>query len=116
MELILHSSLALLLIGGIFLSIGDISMKEWMRVSDGNLLIHSPYYLLGLLVYCIGLTFFAYSLRDKNIAVASIIIIFFNVLIVLLVGYFFFNEQFTLLHLIGILLGLASIAVLEQAG
>lgn len=86
-----------------------------MQVSGGDFHIGTASYFAGLFVYAIGLTLFAFSLKSKNIAVASVIIIFFNVLIVLVVGHFFFGERFTMLHFWGIVLGLASVVVLEMA-
>jgi len=101
--------LLLLFIGGIILTIGDIVMKKWV----GS---HSFYtYILGLGIYLVGLNFLAQSFRYKNIAVASVIFVIFNVAILSFVSWFYFREKLSVLQLAGIAMGIASIVILEMA-
>ena len=95
--------------GGAILTIGDIVMKKW--VSD-----HSPYvYVLGLVIYLIGLNFLAQSFKYENIAVASVIFVIFNVATLSIVSWIFFKEKLSPLEITVIILGLASIITLEFA-
>lgn len=90
-------------------------MKEWIKASGGNFLTHPVVYLIGMAAYVISLTLFAFSLKKENIAVATIILIFFNILTVLIVGRYFFGESFTSFHYIGMLLGVLALIAFELA-
>ena len=59
--------LFILFIGGLILTAGDIVMKKWVLSSA------IPTYLLGMVLYIIGLNFLAYSFRFKDIAIASVL-------------------------------------------
>lgn len=99
----------LLLIGGIILTIGDIVMKKW--VTNNNYV----FYIVGLIVYLIGLNFLAQSFKYKNIAVASVIFVIFNVVTLSLVSWLYFKETLSLFQIIGIVLGICSVIILEIA-
>ncbi len=101
--------MALLLIGGILLTIGDIVMKEWVNNN-------SPlYFLTGLGLYILSLICLAFTFHDKNIAVASMMLIVFNVLILALVSWLYFKEPLSSRQLVGLGLGIATIIVMESA-
>lgn len=106
----------MLFVGGVFLTLGDIWAKKWVLLSDGKFSIATGYYLVSLLFYGVGLTLFAFSLKHKNLAVATVIIIFFNIVTVLIAGYFLFDEKFSTLKIIGIVVGFISVVLLEIAG
>ncbi len=106
---------ALLFVAGTFLTLGDLSMKEWIKVSGGNFLTHPWIYLAGMFVYIIGLTLFAFSLKKENIAVATVILIFFNILTVLIIGRYFFGESFSTFHYIGLFFGVLALIAFELA-
>jgi len=93
----------LLFIGGSVLTIGDIVMKKW--VVNNNPLI----FVIGMVVYLIGLVFLAYSFKYKNIAVASTIFVIFNIITLSVVSWFYFKETLSTFQLIGITLGIFSI-------
>jgi multidrug transporter EmrE-like cation transporter len=97
----------LLFSGGIVLTIGDIVMKEWVK---NNQLL---FYVLGLFIYLIGLIFLSQSFKFKNIAVASILLVLFNVITLTIVSIFFFKEAPSLKQGIGIALGLVAATLLE---
>ena len=101
--------LFLLLIGGIILTIGDLIMKEWV-VKNRNW-----FYVLGILIYVVGLNFLAWSFKYKNIAIASVIFVIFNVITLTLVSWIVFKEKLTPLEIAGLLMGLFSIVILELA-
>jgi len=100
-------SLLLIFIGGIVLTVGDLVMKKWV----GN---SSPFlYGLGLAIYLIGMVFLSQSFKFKNIAVASLMLVLFNIVTLLIVSWFFYQEKLSLLQMIGIAFGLISIVILE---
>lgn len=99
--------LFLLFVGGAILTIGDICMKEWV-VKDRGI-----WFVVGMLVYLVGMVFLAYSFKYKNIAVASVIFVIFNVAILSLVSWLYFKEELSGLQISGILLGLVSVVLLE---
>ncbi len=97
----------LLFIGGSVLTIGDIVMKKW--IVNNNVFL----FIIGLIIYLIGLIFLAYSFKYKNIAVASTIFVIFNVITLTIVSWFYFKETLTPFQIIGIILGISSIIFLE---
>ena len=101
------TSLLLLFTGGLALTLGDIIMKQWLQTSDAKL------YGLGLVAYLAGLNLLAQSFRFKGIAVASALLIIFNIVSLALVGYFFFAEKISRLQLVGLSLALAAVICLE---
>lgn len=99
--------LILVFLGGIVLTIGDLVMKKWV----GN---SSPFlYGLGLTIYLIGMVFLSQSFKFKNIAIASLMLVLFNVIILLIVSWFFYQEKLSTIQMIGVFLGLISIIILE---
>ena len=104
-----YIGIILLLIGGIILTAGDILMKKW--VANNNYL----FYILGMLIYLVGLNFLAQSFKYKNIAVASIIFVLFNIITLSVFSWVYFKETLSIAQIIGIILGLISVIVLEVA-
>jgi len=84
-------------------------MKKW--VSTGRYLL----YFIGLAIYLLGLNFLAQSFRFKNIAVASVIFVIFNVVTLSLVSWLWFKESLSPIQIIGIAAGFVSIILLELA-
>ena len=100
-------AIVLIFVGGLVLTVGDLIMKRW--VGNGSLSL----YFLGLGVYLIGMVFLSQSFRFKNIAVASLMLVLFNIISLLLVSWFIYQEKLSLIQIIGVLLGLISIIILE---
>lgn len=98
-----------LLLGGIILTMGDILMKEWVNT---NSKLHLA---LGLGMYFISLICLAMSFREKNIAVASMMLIIFNILSLALVSWLYFKEPLSHQQLAGLALGIATVVVMESA-
>ena len=105
----MNVALILLFMGGVVLTIGDIIMKKLVNTN-----IYS-FYFIGLIVYLIGLNFLAQSFKYKNIAVASVIFVLFNVIILVLVSWLYFKEPLNLNQIIGIVLGIIAVIVLESS-
>lgn len=100
-------AIILLLIGGLILTMGDILMKKWVNTNT------NVFYVIGLIVYLIGLNFLAQSFKFKNIAVASVIFVIFNVVILSFVSWIYFKEALSPLQIIGIILGIIAVVILE---
>lgn len=99
--------LILTLLGGIVLTLGDIIMKKWILLDKWYLLVS------GLFVWLLGNSFLAFSFKYTNIAIASLWLVLFNVISLLLVSYFYFGEKLSTIQIVGIILGLISAAILE---
>ncbi|MFA5750642.1 MAG: hypothetical protein WC895_05535 [Candidatus Shapirobacteria bacterium] len=103
------TALLLTLLGGIILTLGDIAMKEWVSSSK------TFFFIIGLLVYLIALCLLAFSYKFEDIAVASILLVLFNVVSLLLANQFLFHKPTTSLHIVGIVIALIAVCVLELA-
>jgi len=102
-------ALLLLALGGLILTVGDICMKKWVNTNAYS------FYFVGLAIYLVGLNFLAQSFKFKNIAVASVIFVIFNVVTLSFVSWLYFKETLSLLQIVGILIGIVAIVVLELA-
>jgi len=100
-------ALALLLIGGIILTAGDIIMKKWVNTNS------VPLFITGILIYIVGMFFLVGSYKYENIAVASAIFIIFNVVTLSIVTWLYFKEPLSVYQTIGIVLSLIAITFLE---
>ena len=96
--------------GGAVLTCGDILMKKWVVTNSVYL------YIGGMLIYLVGLNFLAQSFKYKNIAVASIIFVLFNIILLAIVSWFYFKEKLSALQIVGLIVGIAAIVILEMAG
>ncbi|PJE75724.1 hypothetical protein COV04_03385 [Candidatus Uhrbacteria bacterium CG10_big_fil_rev_8_21_14_0_10_48_11] len=64
-------------------------------------------------VYFIGTIFWAFSLRYDYLSKAISVFTILNLIVVVLVGVLYFNEQLSFVNKIGIVLGIASILLIE---
>ena len=102
------SPLIILFIGGLILTVGDIFAAEWVRSHGGIFL-----YVAVMFFYIIGMVFVVASYDKEDIPVATVIIVTFNITILTIVGVLAFNENLTPGKIVGIILGLVSLAFLE---
>jgi multidrug transporter EmrE-like cation transporter len=100
-------SIILLFLGGVILTIGDVIATQWIRFG-GNYL-----YIIVLLFYLAGMIFLVKSYKTEDIPVASIILVIFNVIVLIFIGVFLFNEEINFLKILGIILCFISIFLLE---
>ncbi|MEI7558347.1 MAG: hypothetical protein WCJ45_06135 [bacterium] len=63
----------------------------------------------------VAMVFLSLSYRYKNIAVASTMLVIFNIITLAIVSWLYFKEALTPMQLIGIGLGIASVIFLELA-
>lgn len=100
---------ALLAIGGLILTGGDLFMKQWVNTNKPAV------YLLGMALYIVGLNFMAFSFKYKNIAVASVIFVLINIITLIAFSYFYWQERLSGLEVVGLTLGIIAIVLLELA-
>jgi drug/metabolite transporter (DMT)-like permease len=99
-----------LFIGGVILTIGDLVFKTWTEKGMG----YSLLYAFGVLVYLIGSMLLVESYKyDVNIAVAGIVQVLFNTVILVIFTYFYFHEPLTTKQVMGIILGVLSIYLIK---
>lgn len=97
----------LIFIGGLILTVGDVFQKQW--VATGK----TYNFWIGLLIWLIGCVCLAFSFKEKNMAVASVMFVVFNALSLSLVSWFWYNEKLTATQMTAMALAVASIVVLE---
>jgi len=98
---------AILLVGGVLLTMGDIVFKYYA----GH---HSPYlYGFGLLLYVGGLIPLIESYKYANIEVASALLVLFNIIILAVVGWLFFREHIGFYEIAGLIFAGIAILLLE---
>lgn len=100
-------AIILLATGAFIDTLGDIIMKKW--VINKSIWI----FALGMFTYLVGLGFLAYSYNYKNIAVASVIFVILNIIMLSIASWFYFNETLSILQITGIIIGIIAIIVLE---
>lgn len=86
---------------------GDIYFKKW-SLENKNALLY-----LGLLIYFIGTIFWAVSLKYEHLSKAISVFTVLNLIMVVLVGVLYFQENLSLPNKIGIVLGIISVLLIE---
>lgn len=99
----------LLLLGTAFEIVGDLLFKRWVTVGRFSSLAW------GLAIYLVGAALWAVSLRFGPLAKAAVVFAVANTLALSLSGLILFDERLGLGHVLGIGLGVLSVAVLETA-
>lgn len=87
--------------------ISDILFKKW-AIDGKNILLY-----LGLLIYCAGTIFWAVSLKHEYLSKAVSVFTILNLIIVVIVGVLYFQENLSLANKIGIGLGILSVILIE---
>jgi multidrug transporter EmrE-like cation transporter len=87
--------------------IGDIYIKKWSLERQTVLLI------IGVLVYIIGSAFWIMCLKYEDLSRAGTIFLVINLIALVLAGSIIFNEELSVTNKIGIVLGIASVFLLE---
>lgn len=71
------------------------------------------FYGLGLFLYLIGIIFFSFTLREKNLAIANTILVTVNIISLACVSHFYFEEKLSIVQLGGIILCMIGVIMLE---
>ncbi|MEK6863891.1 MAG: EamA family transporter [Nanoarchaeota archaeon] len=87
--------------------IADVLFKKW-TIGSRNL-----YLGIGLFIYFAGTVFWAFSLKYEFLSKAISVFSILNLVIIVLVGVFMFNEHLSLINKIGIALGVLSVIFIE---
>ncbi len=87
--------------------VGDVLFKKWAMQSK-NILLYG-----GLLIYFVGTIVWAISLKYEYLSKAISIFTVLNLVIVVLVGVLYFNEDLSLINKVGIGLGILSVILIE---
>jgi multidrug transporter EmrE-like cation transporter len=106
-ELSKYIFFGLIVVAVAFEVVADILFKRWATENRYLLLA------IGLLLYFTGTVFWAISLKYKYLSKAVTMFTVLNLVAVVLAGVVMFNEQLTLLHKIGIGLGILSVVLME---
>ncbi len=96
-----------LIIAGLFLTAGDVLFKHQIHT------LSWPVYAGGLAFYLIGLVFLIRTYPTENIAVASALMVIFNIIALTVVSWLWFKEPVTLLQAFGLVLAFGAIALLR---
>jgi multidrug transporter EmrE-like cation transporter len=86
---------------------GDIVLKKW-ALDNKNLI-----FALGLALYLGAVILWAFSLKHEVLSKAISVVTIINLIIVVLVGVFYFHDDLSLVNKLGIVLGIISIALIE---
>ena len=92
---------------GIFLTAGDILMKAWVEGRGVK------QYVIGLIMYIIGVNFLAFSYLYRNIAVATALTNIFNIVILTIISWWWFKDKLTAQEMVGLGVALIAIVILE---
>ncbi len=99
--------LLIILAGSVCLTLGDIAAKLWVQSN------RMPHFAVMFGLYMAGLLFLCWSFRFKNIALASLLLIILNVLILAVWSWWRYDEALNRVETAGLLLGIAAVGLLE---
>lgn len=102
-------SVAWTVLSGVAYTAGDIMLREWFAHHERG------WFYLVFVIYMTGTACMMLSFFEQNIAIATVAAIVVNVIAYLAVAYFLYGDSVSPLQVFGILLGLASLAILEIA-
>jgi multidrug transporter EmrE-like cation transporter len=103
----MNNAITYIIAGAIFDTFGDVLMKNWVMSSS------KFHFISGMLFYIIGLSFLAYSFSFKNMVVASMLFLVFNVFFLSLVNWLHFNEALNSREITALMFGLIAIVLFE---
>lgn len=103
----MNNAITYIIAGAIFDAFGDVLMKNWVINSS------KFHFISGMVFYVIGLSFLAYSFTFKNMVVASVLFLVFNVLFLSLVNWLHFNETLNSREVLALSFGLVTIVLFE---
>ena len=95
------------LTSGIILTMGDIVLRSWFqtRWQHG--------FEIAFLIYSLGMFFMLMSFFQQNIAVATVAAVAINAIGYILLAYMIYGDVISHGQIVGIILGLAALAILE---
>src|SRR5690606_16376712 len=103
----MNNAILYITFGALFDTFGDLLMKNWV-INNSKI-----YFAGGMLFYVVGLSFLAYSFTFKNIVIASVLFLIFNVVLLSLVNWFVYSEALSHKEIAGLCLGLMAVVLFE---
>jgi multidrug transporter EmrE-like cation transporter len=100
-------ALGLITLAVFFEVIGDVLFKYWSINSKTTFIV------IGVLIYSIGTIIWAYSLKFDLLSKQITIFTVLNLIAVVLVGFFLFKEEVSIVNMIGITLGVISVILVQ---
>lgn len=98
----------LILIGASIEVFADIFFKMWSDKGGNHLII------VGMILYLIGTGCWVASLKYETFTKSGVIFLLLNIILLSLTGLFFFKDDLSIINKAGILLGIASIIMVEM--
>lgn len=103
----MNNALLLIFIGAVFDTCGDLLMKNWVISTS------KTYFISGMFFYLVGLAFLAYSFTMKNMVIASVLYLVFNILLLTVVNSLYFKELLNNKEMLALFLGVIAIILFE---
>jgi multidrug transporter EmrE-like cation transporter len=100
-------ALAWIALSSVLFTVGDFIFRYWI---ENSLL---SVFIIGFFTFSAALFCLIMSFPHENIAVASVLAILINITLYLIVAYFVYGDVISIRQSVGLLLGFASIYVLE---
>ena len=96
------------LVGGLFLTTGDLALKQWLNTGYSSVL-----FAIGFACYCAGLLCLCLSFLGQNIAIASMALVVINIITLTLATALIFKEPVSAIGYGGLTLAFVSLIILE---
>ncbi|WP_452223929.1 hypothetical protein [Lacinutrix chionoecetis] len=103
----MNNAIIYIVIGAVCDTFGDLLMKNWVLNSS------KLYFIAGMCFYVVGLGFLAFSFTTKNMVVASVLFLIFNIVLLTLINCFWFNEALTSKQIVAIMFGITAVILFE---
>ena len=100
--------LRLILVATILETIADVCFRRWGLSNKAYFLI------VGAVLYFSGSMFWAFSLRHETLSKGITIFVIANMLLDVIIGLAFLQEQINWLNFVGIILGVASLILIQM--
>lgn len=100
----------ILFAGGIILTVGDLVFKNWAEKGAS----YSFVYIFGILMYVVGSMALVESYKyDVNIALAGVVQVIFNTVILVAFTFFYFKEPISTKQAAGLILSVVSLYLIR---
>lgn len=103
-----------LIIVGLGLVAGDLFMKKWSISGESFKDLSIIFYILGVVIYGVSLTLYAYQLRTVNFGIATIVPILINLVVIALISFFYYKEVLSIYEVTGIFLAIIAVILFSK--
>ena len=98
---------------GLAFTIGDVLMKNWANQNYSFAGAGLATFVTALFIYSAGFVYYGLQLRASNFSIATLLPIIINILFVLLLTAFYYQEALSFKQWIGALLGITAVVLLH---